>query len=287
MAAKQHVSAFSLIKTTAAAGRLKQRIRAAGAAMSAALAGTVLAAAACCSAAEAYELTTPYKSGHFALHQVILERYEDYNEEFRAELTRDLQVQNRMQKLYQSSAAIFPYNSKGFKGTIGESMLGLLSIANYAPGEEQITLVNANTASYAGLYFSFSQLKDFVDNKALNSLFDELLRLPLMVTDIPVNAAGFDSKGNFYLTGRSSAMILDLRAEDSAYYTQDEIRAIKANECKIDALLFIERICPDLPLYISARAAVNHISCASAEETAANGSGADGGKEAGSTAAGK
>lgn len=233
----------------------------------------VAAASAYFSSASAYELTTPCKSGHFALHQVILERYENYDEELRQDLTRDLQVQNRMNKLYQSSAAIFPYQSKGLKGTIGESMLGILSISNYATGENQITLVNANTASYAGLYFSFAQLKDFVDNKVLNSLFEELLRLPLMVTDIPVSAVGFDSKGSFYLTGRNKAMILDMRAEDSAYYSKDEIRAIKAGECKIDALVFIERAAPELPLFISARAAVNNISCTPKDAAAEGGNG--------------
>lgn len=212
--------------------------------------------------AQAYQITTPYQSGHFALHQVILESYELFDSELQNSISRDLQVQNRMHKLYQSSAAIFAPGSAGLKGTIGESMLGLISISNYATGEDRIDFVKGNTASYAGLYFSFDQLKDYIDKKALNTLFDELIRLPLVITDIPVDAVGFDSRGSFYITGRNNALILDLRADDSVYYDKPAIQALRPGQCKLDALVFVERLSQQIPMLLNARGAVNAIVCA-------------------------
>ena len=216
-----------------------------------------------CSSAWSYQITAPYKSAHFALYQVVLDAHERFDDSLRFEITRELQTQNRLNKSYQSSAMIFPYGSQGLKGTIGTEALGLISISNYATGNDQIVFnPNAKSASYAGLYFSFDLLTQFADNKMLNPLMQELLSLPLAVTDIPVSAAGFDSKGNFYVTARHGAILLDLRLDDSVYYTRQDIYSLKGRKnCTIDALIFTERAAADLPLFISARAAVNNISC--------------------------
>ncbi len=223
----------------------------------------LFALCALCSSASAYELTTPYQSGHFALNQVVLEPHETFDDSLRYEITREVQTRNRLHKLYQSSTAVFPADSLGLKGPIGQQMLGVLSIANYSSGQDQIVFnTNAHSATYAGLYFSFAQLKDFIDKKALNSLIPEIMRLPLVITDIPVARSGFDSRGSFYLTARNLALILDLHVEDSVYYTKAQLHAIQGNgKCRIDALVFPERIVPDLPLFISARAAVNYMHC--------------------------
>ncbi len=230
---------------------------------------TTLLSAAALNCAQAYQFSTPYQSEHFALHQIILDEHETFDEELRYEITRQVQTQNRISKHYQSSAAVFPYGSVGLASTISEKMLGVLSISNYGTGSDQIVFnSSASSASQAGLYISFTMLRDFIDNKVLNPLLGELLRLPLIITDIPVSAVGYDQAGNFYATARNKAVILDLRLADSVYYSKQELRTLSP-DCSLDALIFTERVMRDLPLFISARAAANHINCNDSKEESA------------------
>lgn len=232
--------------------------------LSAALtAGGLLLAVAAGSTAQAYEVSTVLKTEHFAINQVILAPNESLDAPTQSAITGDIQARNRLDKIYQSTTVIFPAGSPGYTGKINTPIEGVLTISNYDSGRDRIYFNRQlKYATEGGLAISFDQIVEMVNQKAVQNLLGEFKSLPLALTNIPVKATGFDpTTGSFYITAIDDAVIIDARIDDSVYYSHEEYTKI-AKDCRVDLLLFIDRMAANIPLFISGRAAINKISCA-------------------------
>lgn len=227
--------------------------------------GSMLFTLSATSTANAYETTTVFKTEHFAINQVILGQTEHLDGPLQASITGDIQASNRLDKLYQSTTVVFPYGSVGYKGKLNTPIAGVLTIANYNTGKDRILFnTHAKFSTEGGIYLTFAQMLELVNQKQLQPIYGELKKLPLVITDIPVKASGFDptTKG-FYITAVNDGIILDVRIDDSVYYEKSEYQKLREG-CKVNLLTFIDRIVPNIPLFISGRAAVNAMDCSAA-----------------------
>lgn len=217
--------------------------------------------------AQAYETKTVYKSEHFAINQVILGENEPFDGPIQTSITGDIQALNRLNNLYQSTTVIFPAGSPGYTGKINTPTEGVLTISNYGSGKDRIYLDrNAKYVTFGGIYIAYTQLVEMINQRALNNLIGELKTMPVVLTGVPVSATGFDPTTNgFYVTSVSDATILDTRIDDSIFYSKDEYYKLHKN-CKVDLLLFTDRMIPNIPLFVSGRAALNHMECDAAPE---------------------
>lgn len=235
----------------------------------------MLAAAATCSlcaflsaSAQAYSLKTVFKSEHFAINQVILDENETLDAPTQSSITGDIQAQNRLNRLYQSTTVIFPAGSPGYVGKINTPVDAVLTISNFGSGKDRIVFNRSMKYSTdGGIYLSFEQILEIINQKVLNSLLPELKLLPVVVTNLPVSNQGVDpTTGAYYITAIDDGIIIDMRVDDSVYYTREEYyptvgKYVLNDSCKVDVLLFIDRMSTKLPVFISGRAAINRISC--------------------------
>lgn len=214
------------------------------------------------STAQAYEIKTVFHTEHFAINQVILGQNETLDGPTQSSITGDIQTLNRSNKLYQSTTVVFPAGSPGYTGRINTPIEGVLTISNYNSNKDRIFFdTNAQYAANGGLYIGYEQLSEMINQKVLNTLIGELKDLPVVYTDVPVSGTGFDPTTNsFFVTGISDATILDARIDDSTYYTKETYYKLNKS-CKVDLLFFTDRIVPNIPLFISGRAAINRITC--------------------------
>lgn len=227
--------------------------------------GSMLFTLSATSTANAYETTTIFKTEHFAINQVILGQNERLDGPLQASITGDIQAANRLDRLYQSTTVVFPYGSVGYNGKINTPIQGVLTIANYNTGKDRILFNNkAKFSTDGGLYLSFAQMLELVNQKQLQQLYAELKTLPLVITDVTLKASGYDptTKG-FYVTAINDGIILDVRIDDSVYYDKSDYQKLRQG-CKVNLLTFIDRIVPNIPLFISGRAAVNAMDCSAA-----------------------
>lgn len=216
-------------------------------------------------AAQAYEIKTVFKSDHFALNQAVLEEGETLDGPTQSGITGEIQTQNRLNKLYQSTTVVFPAGSSGMTGKINTPILGVLTIANYNTGKDRIFFnKKAHFSSEGGIYISFQQLQDMLNQKSLNELISEFKKLPIIFTNIPVTNTGFDPTTNsFFVTSISDGAIIDMRIDDSVFYSKQDIRSIRKG-CTVSMLSFIDRMAENIPYFISGRAALNSMDCSKA-----------------------
>ena len=224
----------------------------------------------CTQAAQAYEIKTVFKSDHYAVNQAVLEEGETLDGPTQSGITGEIQTQNRLNKLYQSTTVVFPAGSPGMTGKINTPILGVLTIANYNTGKDRIFFnKKAHFSSEGGLYISYQQLQDMLNQKSLNDLIGEFKKLPIVFTNIPVSATGFDPTTNsFFVTSVSDGAIIDMRIDDSVFYSKQDIRSIRKG-CTISMLSFIDRMIENIPYFISGRAALNSMDCSKAPAPAA------------------
>ena len=108
-----------------------------------------------------------------------------------------------------------------------------------------------------------------LNQKSLNHLIGEFKKLPIVFTNIPVSATGFDPTTNsFFVTSVSDGVIIDMRIDDSVFYSKQDIRSIRKG-CTISMLSFIDRMIENIPYFISGRAALNSMDCSKAPAPAA------------------
>ena len=218
--------------------------------------------------AQAYETKTVFQTEHFAINQVILGEHEPFDGPIQSSITGDIQALNRLNKLYQSTTVIFPAGSQGYTGKINTPIEGVLTISNYDSGKDRIFLNrNAKFMTQGGLYIDYTQLVEMINQRYLNKLIGEFKSIPLVLTNVPVSATGFDpTMKGFYVTSVSDATIIDTRIDDSVFYPKDDYYKLHKN-CKVeDLLLFTDRIVPNIPLFISGRSALNRMECGPAPE---------------------
>ncbi|MCK0525975.1 hypothetical protein [Anaerobiospirillum sp. NML120449] len=216
-------------------------------------------------AAQAYEIKTVFKSEHYAVNQAVLGEGENLDGPTQSAITGEIQTQNRLDKLYQSTTVIFPAGSPGYTGKINTPILGVLTIANFNTGKDRIYFNNkARFSSEGGLYISYKQLMDMLNQKTLNELIGELRKLPVVLTNIPVSSTGFDpTTSSFFITSMNKGMLLDMRIDDSVFYDKKTIRTARKG-CTVNVLLFIDRMIDEIPYFISGRAALNNLDCSRA-----------------------
>lgn len=217
--------------------------------------------------AQAYEVKTAFKSEHFAVNQVILDENESLDGPTQSAIIGDIQTQNRLDKLSQSSTVVFPAGSKGLTGKINTPILGVLTIANFETGKDRIFFnKKLKYSTDAGVYISYDQLLEMINQKTLNNLIPELKKFPVVFTNIPVQATGYDpTTKSFFITSLSDGVIIDLRVDDSVYYPKEQLYKIRKG-CKVNALAFIDRLFDNIPLFISGRSAINYIDCSKAPQ---------------------
>lgn len=219
--------------------------------------------------AHAYKMQNVFKSEHFAINQVILDESEILDAAVQSSITGDIQAQNRLNRLYQSTTVIFPANSSGYVGKINTPVEAILTISNYGSGKDRIIFNrNVKYSSDGGLYLSFSQILEMINQKVLNNLFPEFKKMPLVITDLPVSTQGIDpTTGAFYVSAVDDGVIIDMRIDDSVYYGKQDYYPVNGtfplnDSCRIDVLLFVDRLASNIPLFMSGRAAINRIDCA-------------------------
>lgn len=212
--------------------------------------------------AQAYELTNVFKTEHFAINQVVLGPNETLDGVTQSAITNDVRQQNRLDRLYQSTTVVIKNGGLGFKGKINAPIEGVLTIANFGTGKDRILFnTNARTMSDAGLYVSFDQLIEMVNQKSFTPLLLELEKLPLIVTNVPVTKAGYDRYAKaFYVTAYDPAIIMDLRIDDSVGYKVNSKFELN-DTCRINVLTFVNRMVDEIPVFISGRAALNSVTC--------------------------
>lgn len=215
--------------------------------------------------AQAYETSTIFQSEHYAINQVILDKHEEFGGPIQSSITGDIQTFNRLKNLYQSTTVIFPSGSVGFTGKLNTPALGVLTISNYGSGKDRIYMNrNAKYTTFGGIYISYKQLIEMINHRVLNSLIKEFKKLPIIISDVPVSATGFDpTTSSFFVTSASDAVILDVRIDDSVFYPKEEYQKLHQN-CKVDLMFFIDRIVTNIPLFMGGRAAINSIKCGAA-----------------------
>lgn len=225
-------------------------------------------AASICAPAHAYTFQEVFKTEHFAINQILLDENETLDTPTQASITSDIQAKNRLSRLYQSTTVIFPAGSPGYTGKINTPVEAVLSISNFGSGKDRIAFNRTmNYSCYGGIFMSFEQIIEMINQRVLNSLLPELKKLPLVLTNMPVSNQGIDPTTNaYYITSVDEGLIIDMRIDDSVYYSRD---AFYPNEggyplndsCKVDVLLFVDRMTENLPEFISGRAAINKIVC--------------------------
>lgn len=216
--------------------------------------------------AQAYHLKTVFKTEHFAVNQVVLDAGEELDAPTRSAITGDVQAKNRLEKLSQSSTVIFPEGSAGLTGKINTPILGVLTIANFDTGKDRIYFNNkVKYSTDAGVYVSFKQLLEMLNQNALRGYVPELKKLPVIFTDVQVTHVGVDPTINgFFVTSANEAFIMDLRIDDSVFYDKATRNTIRPG-CTINVLTFIDRMIDNnFPLFISGRAALNYMDCSKA-----------------------
>lgn len=212
--------------------------------------------------AQAYELTTVFKTEHFAVNQVTLAPGETLDGVTQSSITNDVRQQNRMDNLYQSTTVVVKNGDPGFKGKIKTPIEGVLTIANYGTGRDRIDFnTNLRTMINAGLYISFDQIIEMVNQKSLSALLPELAKLPLVITNVPVTKASYDSTTRgYYVTSYDPAVIMDLRLADSLKYRINSKFELN-NTCRLSVLTFVNRMVDEIPVFMSGRAALIDANC--------------------------
>jgi hypothetical protein len=206
----------------------------------------------------AYTMTPKFETKHYAVYEVILGKGEDYNSDLKNIISKDIATRGK----FQATAAVFPFNSDGLKGTIKEPMLGMITSENY----NGKTTVNINIddkakfATYAGIYIGFNQLSRIADNKGLDALSEELTKMPLVIYDVPVTKISEDYKGQLFYIASNSAVLIDFNVIDSIYYDAKKLRDV-SNKCRVNILTMTDRFIETIPFYMAAHGAVNDIVC--------------------------
>lgn len=207
----------------------------------------------------AYTLNEKFSTNHYAVYEVILGKDEVYGDELKNIIAKDASSKNK----FQTTSVIFPYQSPGLNSTIKESVLGIITTENYDSKKSPKILFddNAKNATYAGIYLTFKQLAKIADNKTLNTLIEELVQLPLLITDVPVSLVSKNYRDDLYYTAVDRAVLLDFAPIDSLFYTQNKLASLKDNKCKITILAMTDRTVLRVPYFISAHGALNDIKC--------------------------
>lgn len=212
------------------------------------------------STVHAYALTSMFETKHYGVYEVILEDVENYDGNMKEIISRDI----ASKKKYQSTAAIFSHNSKGMQGSIKEPMLGIITTERYDTTKKaSITFDdNAKNATYAGIYMTYNQLSKMADNKNLSQLVSELVKLPLVLSEVPVSLVSKNFKQEIYYTTQNRSFVIDFEALDSIFYTKDEIYNVrKQKDCKLNLLVIADRTINQIPFFIGSHGAVNDIVC--------------------------
>ncbi|MGN1281121.1 MAG: hypothetical protein ACI4UM_04380 [Succinivibrio sp.] len=208
--------------------------------------------------ANAYTIKEKFGTEHFALYEVILGKGEVYDNNLKQIIASDSASRNK----FQTSTAVFEFGSVGLNGTIKEPMLGIITTENYSLGPKATFSYddNAKNATFAGIYLTFEQLSKIADNRNVNALVLELVKLPLLLSNVPVSMVSKNYRGDLYYTVDSKAVVIDFAPIDSIFYKKDKLENLKAN-CRINMLLIADRSISHVPFFISAHGAVNDISC--------------------------
>ncbi|MCR5537071.1 MAG: hypothetical protein K6F05_06625 [Succinivibrio sp.] len=211
----------------------------------------------------AYKLTTPFKSAHFAVNQVILEPSEQYNATLKQMLRRDSALTCKGTGRLQVTTAIFPAGSQGF-GPINEPVLAVIYASRYSETEKELIDFDehAGYAAWAGIRLPADSLLSLVNNRTTSSLLDELEGMPLLITNFKVDKKSQDIYQKTYLTMKNKGMVIDFSPIDSLYYTKQQQKQI-IKGCKLTVMGRPDRLMcgGEIPLFISMHGAVNDISC--------------------------
>lgn len=144
----------------------------------------------------------------------------------------------------------------------------MLTVANYNSGKDRIYFNRtAKYMSEAGMYISYEQFTEILNQKVLIGLLDELRRFPIVMNDLPVTGSGTDKTiDSFFITSVDNGAIIDLRLDDSVYYARNTLRQIR-EKCKVSVLILTDRLLSDqFPVFLSGRAAVNGFICEPLQE---------------------
>lgn len=207
----------------------------------------------------AYELNEKFSTKHFAVYEVVLGKNEVFNESLKYIIAKDAASHNK----YQTTSVVFPYRTQGLNSTINEPVLGIITTESYE-GKNKTNIAyddSAKTASYAGIYMTFKQLSKIADNKSSRLLIEELVNVPMVISDIPLSIVSKNFNKNLFYTASSNALVFDFQVIDSVYYKMDKLEKVNADKCTVSVLAIADRSVIRTPYFISAHGAVNNINC--------------------------
>ena len=211
--------------------------------------------------ASAFVISTPFKTTHYAVNQVMLGENEDFSPTLQRQIEKSIKTQDTGK--FQTTTIVFPAGSNGLAGKINEKAAAVIYYADYeGQGNGEFRVIKDNCyAAQAGISISAEQLKAIIDNRTINVLLQELPSLPLLFSDIPVSMVSRDFQKNLYYTSKNRAYLIDLRVLDSLYYTPRQLGNVRA-DCKISFLGIADRaVHTELPYFLSLHGTINDIKC--------------------------
>lgn len=216
----------------------------------------------CISSVNAYTIEKSFISKNFAIFSVALDTYEKLDLSTQKLIQKEVSVRSQNANLLQTTAVIFPNNTKGLHSSIKEPTLGVITISNYDGQNKVYANFNKGYATDVGLYLPYELLIALIDNKSTNNLVKELSGFPLVITDIPVDLKTYNYKNELYITSQNNAFILDLNIVDSVYYDKEDMKENIKRGCTIDALTIMDRaLFNNFPIFFAAHGSLNKINC--------------------------
>lgn len=224
-----------------------------------------IACLACAQAAHAYTFKPVFSGQKYAINEVVLDHNEQLDDMLKNKIMNEIKADNKGRDIWQSTTAVFTAGGSLKASRNNTQIVGVFDVRTYGETDNQAQFYNYQYATWIGIYITFESLGTIADNKTTFFLLEDLRRanLPLIIIDMPASKTGYDIKNNFFITGRNSAVIMDVMVLDSLYYRPEDYRKVKDN-CKITMLTIMDRMQDDIPVFLSGHGSINKITCAEA-----------------------
>lgn len=210
--------------------------------------------------AQGHVFTQKFNSMHYSVNEVILGPGETLDAARKSRIEEEEAAHARGLK-YQTVTAVFPAGARGLAGTINQPLEGLLTVMNYGGKKPEVSWRTENvSATDVGIPLNRDLLRTLVDNRIISKVLTEFAGMPVIFSNLELELNRVDFRGTRYYTFKDRSYVIDTAIIDSLYYTRDQ-RSRVVPGCKVSVMAMVDHVLPDAPLFVTARGAVNTISC--------------------------
>ena len=107
---------------------------------------------------------------------------------------------------------------------------------------------------------SIAMFRSIVETWLRRQVLTEFAGMPVIFSNLELELNRVDFRGTRYYTFKDRSYVIDSAIIDSLYYTRDQ-RSRVVPGCKVSVMAMVDHVLPDAPLFVTARGAVNTISC--------------------------